>query len=415
MKLNPIPCLSLVLLLCAPSALAHNSWRVRGQILETLNPMSGTTAPLSGVDVRLSARWSDSSLCPQVGLGDTQPCPWNRVNWSQDTTSSAGRFTSDSILFLDPDAARDRSFKVEIRTTMNPNWFMIGTVQSRSGPNNLAGPHSPPAVHTVTLDPIVVDLYPEPPIDLTSVDDDGGPTGTGGSGPSTPVIAEADPCLPPYGSNFPRPDLVFGQLTGAAGQNVTPDGRVRIEMRTTASGQQARRLRFSMVVRNQTSGPYPADQTCVALIRVHRNEGPGYYADTSVGAVLPTDQDLDAIAGNGLREVQLNVTIRGTGNDGPGAGWEEEYQHVRFELELDPEHRIFETDEGNNSIGPYCYHAPSNTVVALGDCGISAANSSKAGDQSGKSPGKPRGKGQPGPLQRRPDGKPAKKPGQKGN
>lgn len=403
MKLNLMPCLSLSLLLLAPSALAHNHWRVRGQILETLNPAAGTTAPLTGVEVRVSARWSDSSLCPQIGLGDTQPCPWNSVNWSRDTTDSAGRFTSDSILYLDPVAAYDRDFKVEVRTWMNPSWIMIGTVQSRSGPSNLAGPHIPPAVHTVTLNPIVVDLYPEPPIDLTPEENGEETTGNDDASPPTPHIGEADPCLPPYGSNFPRPDLVFGPLTNAAGPNVTPDGLVRIEMRTVAGAPHARRLTFTMVVRNQTSGPYPANEPCVALIRVFRNEGPGFYAATSVGAVLPADQPLEAIAGNGFREVQMNVTIRGTGNDGPGAAWEEGYEHVRFEIALDADHRIYESDEGNNTIGPYCYHAPSNTVVALGVCGVPDSDSSKAKD--------PGGKGKPGSVKRRDDGKPLQKKG----
>jgi len=390
MKLNPAFCLSIVVLLSAPPALAHNHWRVQGRILERLNPATGTTAPLTGVEVRVSARWSDSSLCPQIGLGDAQPCPWNSIHWSQDTTNSAGRFTSDSILFLDPDAARDRDFKVEIRTPMHPSWFMIGTVESRSGPTDLAGPHNPPAVHSVQLDPIVVDLYPEPPIDLVPVEDQDEPDETGEPGLGVPGIEEADPCQPPHGSHFPRPDLVFGQLIGAAGSNVTADGRVRIELRQQNGVPRARRLRFTVAVRNQTSGPYPADPPCVALIRVHRNEGPGFYAETGAGAVLPADQKLEAIAGNGLREVQLNVTIRGTGNDGTGTGWDEGYQHVRFVLELDPEHRIFESDEGNNVIGPYCYHAPSNTVVGPGPCGLEepGESPSKRAPKKGKLPRK---------------------------
>lgn len=369
-----------LVLLCSSTVLANNSWRVEGRLRETLNAWQGTTQPLSGVDVRLQVRWSDRSLCPQIGLGPSQPCPFSPVGWSTDTTDSAGRFSCDSLVFPDPINAYDREFRVEVRTTMNPTWSPVGTIQARSGPTNMNGPRIPPPVHTVTLDTITLDLFPEPPIEWTSAEEDGEDDGDDAS-THTPTIAAADPCHGPTGLDLPRPDFGFVPLQGA-GINTSPDGLVRIQMRQSTGGDsRARMLRITVLLRNSGNGDYSASEPCVAKVRMARNEGPGFYTNTAAGAVANSDGEITPIRVNNNRMIQFDAVLRGTGPDGPGSGWNEGYEYVRFEIVLDPEQRFLEGNEADNRIGPYCYHAPSNSFVAAGNCPQPASARSDRSDR----------------------------------
>ena len=379
---------ALSLLAAAPDADATR-WRVTARILEPLDPAAGTTSPLDAAQVRVSARRSDPSLCPQLGLGPAQPCPWNGANWSGDTTDASGRFTSNSAPFLPPTHGHARDFKVEVHTALH------GWVTARVIPNR-AGPTGAPAWHFVDLGAIVVDLYAPPPIDLTPVEDDDGDDGDGtnpppGTPPAPGVIAGADPCFAPAVAG--RPDFAVAAGSAGAGANVSPDGRLKVQMRNVGGAPHARRLRFTMSVRNDGARDYAAADPCVAVVRVYRNAGPGQYQN----AVAETDADLIAIPDGFSRTLQWNVTIRGTGDDRPG-DWDEAYEYVRFEVEIDADATIPEQDESNNRLGPYCYHAPTNTFVTAG-CGPLDGDSTspattppkkkgpKAGDERG---GKPR-------------------------
>lgn len=362
--------LAAALLFMIPPATADAAtrWRISGTILERLDPAAGTTAPRAGMQVKISARWSDSSLCPQVGLGPAQSCPWNDVNWSDDTSDAAGRFTSTSIAFLGPDARHARDLRIEVRHWSTNGWREV-SVQSSSGP---AGN---PARHDVILDPIVVDFDAPPPVVLRPDDpaqdeEDGVETDSG-----APSFGEADPCLGP--SVAGRPDLAFGPLPGGAGSNVSPDGLVRVQLRQVGGQPHARRLRFSMTVRNEGSRDYSGSEPCEAIVRVFRDAGPGEYGTSSQGAVATSDEPLGPIADGFSRMHQMNVTLRGTGPDGLGLGWDEAYEFVRFEIMLDADGRVFEGDESNNRLGPYCYHAPSNTFVT-GCEGVEAEQGSRA-------------------------------------
>jgi len=363
----------LAFLALVDSASANCRWEVSGRLREQIT--QGPNQQPSFFDVttgvRVKARWSNPALCPQIGF-TTTPCPWNTANWTASASDTQGNFTIASAAFPDPVCQHDREFQIEVRgCPFTTGWTAQGTVVAAAGPSGMTGLSNPAPTHSANLGTVVTTCFPDPPVELVPAEPD--EPADEPPQPQTPTAVDAGPCAALR--NLPQqPDFGYGPMMVPVGAtNVSPDGRIRITLRQENGQPRSRRLRVVMNVANTGTRDHTPGDACPVTIAVQMNEGPDEYENSSQGATHEAQDDIDTIPRGGNRVHQVDASLRGTGPDAPG-NWNQSYERVRIEVQLDSTNAVNEANEGNNRAGPYCYDATGNRFLDMGACGSADAD-----------------------------------------
>lgn len=354
-------CLLLLILWTFSSNSAEGTcrWVVHGQLQSSMQSDRINTEnqlqPISGVDVRVQARWSTGGW-------------WNSVNWPQATSSSTGAFTIQSSVFDPLNCKKARDIRLQLRTGPWGEWE-THVVRSFSGPANAQGEHHV-YLHNSSCTGIcsgqVIKLDGD--ISVTSISSD---QNRPDEITDSTMVAVQDECLARRSSDMLQPvDLTFALLP-ESNSLTTDDGLFRVERRSNAHGVTHNRLTLVVNIRNNSENDYKDSSKCQAELAFAHNEGPNRRSTASDSYPwFNWFRKLDDINANGQLMVSKDTNLLGSGDVQLGE-WSNkqapEYTFVLLRASLDYQNRVREIDEDNNQI-EYCYNVPEHRFVAMSNC-----------------------------------------------
>jgi hypothetical protein len=329
-----------LLLVLSPNAYsAGGYWAIQGQLLNVdESAIRITKCDQANVRLRFRSRWSDGQGCI---VGFSGECPWG-PSWGQAVTDANGRFSETSPFFID--LGRKRDILIEYQA-LGGDWKSIAIRSNLSS----ASPHQEHEnVWRFNLGEVTTQAF-DCPIILQPAKDD--------NGVLQPIVdpnANQDPPNPSKDSGDDsdnNPNSV-----GSPGQikelpcGMGPNGNRNLDLAFESTSVRHRdnqpnapieRITWEVVIRNNGTTTFTSTGKCRTAVRltlfIPELNAERVYEMTLSGS----------IPAGGSKTFKSNSGNLGEISDAASYSY-------NLKFEIDPENKVFETNEDNN-LQPGCY------------------------------------------------------------
>ena len=330
-----------------PVVHAGGYWRIQGQLANVdESPLGVRKCEMANVRLRFRSRWSDGQGCI---VGFSGECPWG-LSWGQAVTDANGRFSETSPFFID--LGRKRDLLIEHRA-LGGDWKTLAIVSNLSS----GSPHQengnvwrfdlgevttqvfdcpvilrPAKNDHGVLQPIVDPNANQDPANASEDSDDGNDNPPSSVGP--PGQIEEIPCgMGPNGSR--NLDLAF-ESTSVRHRDNQPNAPIE-------------RITWEVVIRNNGTTTFKSTGKCRTAVRLTL-----FIPELNAERVYELTLN-GSIPAGGSKTFKSN-----SGNLGEISDAASHSYNLKFEI--DPENKVYETNEDNN-LQPGCYTPSTGNYV----------------------------------------------------